>query len=1117
MTPTPATAALLAHRFKDVELPAPAGSANPYVSGAAWFAYAPWDTSFYIASGTSSVDVVQAGNYTVSATIPVGSDPFGVAVDPNTKQVFVTNSGSGNVSILSGTSAKVLGNITVQKDPQGIAYDASNRTLYVANNQSGTVSVISVASDSVLTNVTVGSNPVGVAWDNATDRVFVADSGSNTVSAIGTSNNQVLATIPVGSNPDGVAVDNATDSIYVTNEESSNISVLNASTLSVKATIPVVDTDGLQGIAYDSRNGLIWVAGGYNFAIVVNTSTESVIDYLLVDPSGVVYDPTNGDVCFTNSLNATFTCTVFSTSLAQDYAAAVADFSESGLATGAKWNVTLYSYARQNATQTSTSPTVRFGVYRGFSFAPGYNYTYTVGAPAGYLPSPPSGYDFSPKGNNTSVSIAFSSHGVYVVTFTETGLPAGTTWSVTISGTTESATGPSIRFSEKNGSYAYTVGHLNGWVASTSAGNLTVAGRSVNLTLSWSQTSTYPVTFFEGGLPSGTDWSVTLAGSSVASTGTTIVFHEPNGTYSYSIPGMTGWTASTTQGSLTVSGGPVNLSVSWSHVGSYPVDFKEQGLPNGTGWAVSVGSAAYSTTLTTIQFNESNGSYHYQIQRAFGWSAVPSNGTFSVAGAPLTIDVQWSQIVTYSITFTETGLPNGTLWNVSLPGSVTPYTDLGSTGTSVTFTEPNATYAYAVATLTAYSLPEYLPTPASGNVTVRGGSVGVHVDFSLGPGFFPVTFSENGLPHGASWSIALASVGSRSSSPTIVLPELNGSYSYTAGGASGYAPVTPSGTFAVRGLPLTVPVPFRLAPGFYDVSFNETGLGAGTPWSVELNGTVESSTGSSIGFAEANGSYRYVMGTPLGYVVAPSNGTVTVNGASPPTIRLTFTSTDLYTITFHESGLPSGTGWAALIGSSLESSLTPNVTLKEPNGTYGYLILPVPGFTTSGSGFVTVPAANVTVNVPFSPQTFPVVVIEYGLPNGTTWSVTASNSSTGYNATYTTTGSALVFDLPNGTYALTVHAGGYSANISSPTFTVAGKLLGVSPTVRFARLGTPPTASSSTPGLLLEVAGAIVSALMLGGIGVGLLLRRRSEREDGERWVRELTESGPSLGPRERP
>jgi thermopsin len=65
---------------------------------------------------------------------------------------------------------------------------------------------------------------------------------------------------------------------------------------------------------------------------------------------------------------------------------------------------------------------------------------------------------------------------LYPVTFAESGLPSGTTWSVTLAGITLSSDTSSIRFYEPNGAYAYTVGALMGFDISPSSGAVILNG-----------------------------------------------------------------------------------------------------------------------------------------------------------------------------------------------------------------------------------------------------------------------------------------------------------------------------------------------------------------------------------------------------------------------------------------------------------------------------------------------------------------------------------------------------------------------------------------------------------------------------------------------------------------
>jgi subtilase family serine protease len=77
----------------------------------------------------------------------------------------------------------------------------------------------------------------------------------------------------------------------------------------------------------------------------------------------------------------------------------------------------------------------------------------------------------------------------YTVTFTESGLASGTSWSVTFNGTAQSSTGTSIQFSVTNGSYSYTVGSVSGYTVSPSSGSVTVSGSAQSISIVYTASS----------------------------------------------------------------------------------------------------------------------------------------------------------------------------------------------------------------------------------------------------------------------------------------------------------------------------------------------------------------------------------------------------------------------------------------------------------------------------------------------------------------------------------------------------------------------------------------------------------------------------------------------------
>jgi parallel beta-helix repeat protein len=72
------------------------------------------------------------------------------------------------------------------------------------------------------------------------------------------------------------------------------------------------------------------------------------------------------------------------------------------------------------------------------------------------------------------------------VTITETGLPTGVKWSVTLNGRTRGSTSNSITFSELDGTYQYEVSMLPGFDESTTSGTIIVEGANVQKAITFS-------------------------------------------------------------------------------------------------------------------------------------------------------------------------------------------------------------------------------------------------------------------------------------------------------------------------------------------------------------------------------------------------------------------------------------------------------------------------------------------------------------------------------------------------------------------------------------------------------------------------------------------------------
>ena len=294
----------------------------------------------------------------------------------------------------------------------------------------------------------------------------------------------------------------------------------------------------------------------------------------------------------------------------------------------------------------------------------------------------------------------------------------------------------------------------------------------------------YNVTFVETGLPTGTFWSVSLhrewtwwSGSwpSVVgvmdlwsglarngSTNTTIGFAVSNGTFDYFIGeasnGSALYAPSPEQGTVAVNGTNETVSVTFSPVTLSALSFVETGLPSGTFWSVSLfggghggfwgeslaggGSRQYpglrwnGSTGNTVNFTLPNGTYYFAIW--LGWNAsgsylaTPETGNVTVSGSAVTIDIVFTPITYYTVSFVETGLPSGTFWWVTLHGGDGGWGGFswnGTTTNTTNFTLSDGVYNFTIGPAWCDS-QSYTPTPAAGTVTVSGANVTVDVTFS---------------------------------------------------------------------------------------------------------------------------------------------------------------------------------------------------------------------------------------------------------------------------------------------------------------------------------------------------------------------------------------------------
>jgi YVTN family beta-propeller protein len=199
----------------------------------------------------------------VSRSIHIGGqNPWGVAVDSQTGNVYVSDRGSASVSVYSERLHKVTRVIGVGQDPEGIAVNANTGRVYVANFGSDSVSVINANGrpQRVIDTIqNVGVDPNSVAVDPTRDLVYVGTYMSSTVDVISGVSDKPAAKISIpGANIHDVVVNPTTGAVYA-----SAYNLNYVAEIDLQATRPtgrLAPYCGADGLAFDPTRNILSVA-----------------------------------------------------------------------------------------------------------------------------------------------------------------------------------------------------------------------------------------------------------------------------------------------------------------------------------------------------------------------------------------------------------------------------------------------------------------------------------------------------------------------------------------------------------------------------------------------------------------------------------------------------------------------------------------------------------------------------------------------------------------------------------------------------------------------------------------------------------------------------------------
>lgn len=222
---------------------------------------------------------------------------------------------------------------------------------------------------------------------------------------------------------------------------------------------------------------------------------------------------------------------------------------ELGLPNNTTWSITV-----ANQTLVTSHPSLTFQLPNG-------TFPYYQGYVPGWNAESEGHGQFVIEGAALTRTITFHPF-TFTVSFAQSGLPHGTTWSMEVNGSYDNDSVPVLLFYETNGSFAYTATGPGGYIAENASGVVQVDNASVLVNISF-VAYRLPVTFQESGLASGTTWGVTIGSVYLNSSTDDVVFELINGTYSYTASPVAGYDLAEASANLSVDGAPLQVNLTY--------------------------------------------------------------------------------------------------------------------------------------------------------------------------------------------------------------------------------------------------------------------------------------------------------------------------------------------------------------------------------------------------------------------------------------------------------------------------------------------------------------------------------------------------------------------------
>jgi YVTN family beta-propeller protein len=276
---------------------------------------------------SGDVTVINGGDFSVAATIPVGKRPRGIHPSPDGKTVYIALSGTpieappqidangipvfekkkggddddaaadkaaDGIGILNTAAKKLTGMLNAGSDPEEFALSKDGRHIYISNEDTKTASVISVAGAKLEHIISVGAEPEGVTTTPDGKQFYVTCEAGGDIYVVDTASYSAVANFKVKGRPRSVAFMSSGGVGFIPSESTGELNIIDWAKPKVLKTITLPSGSRPMRVLLSPDEKRLYVSNGRAGTIsVFDTHSYELLDTIKVGtrPWGIGVSP----------------------------------------------------------------------------------------------------------------------------------------------------------------------------------------------------------------------------------------------------------------------------------------------------------------------------------------------------------------------------------------------------------------------------------------------------------------------------------------------------------------------------------------------------------------------------------------------------------------------------------------------------------------------------------------------------------------------------------------------------------------------------------------------------------------------------------------------------------